>query len=121
MRGILAAGMALVLYFGGIPWWAAILAGLAAMAFFLWVPRSGRYVTRAEGGSVPFRRDERSQAIAHKASRNALVTTVLALAGLAIAYGRSTATGIPVAAVLGVLGAAACTYLVSDVWLRRRV
>ncbi|MDD4903964.1 MAG: hypothetical protein PHV11_00550 [Candidatus Bipolaricaulis sp.] len=115
----LVAILSVALGFSGLPWWGAVAAGVLALAFFLAVPRSGRYVVASEGGVAPLRRDERSRAIRDKAARNAFVLTLLSVAGLAVAYGRVLRAPVPVAALGGVLGLAAVAYAVSDLCLRR--
>jgi hypothetical protein len=119
-RAVLTAILGAALYAGGLPWWGAVLACLGALVFFLLAPRCGRYVVKAEGGTAPLRRDERTRAIRDQAARNAFVLTVLALAGLTIAYGQVLGAPVPVAALGGILGLAAVTYIASDVCLRRR-
>jgi nitrogen fixation-related uncharacterized protein len=118
-RAALAGVLAAALYFGGLPWWGVTLLGTLTLAFFLWAPRSGRYVVQEKGGTTPLRRDERARAIRDRAARNALVVTVLAIAGLTIVYGRVLDTMIPVSALAGVLGLAAIVYVLSDLFLRR--
>jgi hypothetical protein len=115
----LVAALTVALYFGGLPWWGAVAAGVLVLAFFLAAPRSGRYVVQREGSVAPLRRDERSRAIRDKAARNAFVLTLLSVAGLTIVYGRVFNAPVPVAALGGVLGAAAVAYAVSELCLRR--
>ena len=107
------------LYAAGLPWWGAAAAGIAALAFFLVVPRSDRYVVRSEDGVAPLRRDERSRSIRDKAARNAFGVTVLAVAGLTIAYGRVLDAPVPVEALSGVLGLSVVAYGLSEFCLRR--
>ena len=118
-RAVVAAVLAVALYFGGLPWWSAVLAGGLALAYFLWAHGSGRYVVREKGGAAPLRRDERSQTVADKSARNAFVVTVLAVAALTMVYGRVLEDSVPVSALVGVLGLAALTYALSDPFLRR--
>ncbi|MCX6093628.1 MAG: hypothetical protein NTY63_02235 [Candidatus Bipolaricaulota bacterium] len=119
LRTALVAVLGTALYAGGLPWWAAVLASVVALLFFLVASRSGRYVVESGGGVAPLRRDERSQTIRDRAARNAFILTILGVAGLTIAYGRVLETPVPVAALSGVLGLAVITYIVSDVCLRR--
>ena len=118
-RAVVAAVLAVALYFGGLPWWSAVLAGGLALAYFLWAPGSGWYVVREKGGATPLRRDERSQTVTDKSARNAFVVTVLAVAALTMVYGRVLEDSVPVSALVGVLGLAALTYALSDLLLRR--
>jgi 1,4-dihydroxy-2-naphthoate octaprenyltransferase len=118
-RAALAAVLAVALYFGGLPWWSAAIAWVATLTFFVWAPGSGRYVVREKGGATPLRRDERAQAVADKAARNAFVATILAVAALTMVYGRVLEGSVPVSALVGVLGLAALTYALSDLCLRR--
>ncbi len=118
-RAALAAVLAVALYFGGLPWWSAALAWVATLTFFVWASGSGRYVVREKGGATPLRRDERSQAVADKSARNGFVVTVLAVAALTMVYGRVLEDSVPVSALVGILGLAALTYALSDLFLRR--
>ena len=118
-RAVVAAVLAVALYFGGLSWWSAALAWVATLTFFLWAPGSGRYVVRDKDGAAPLRRDERSQTVADKSARNAFVVTVLAVAALTMVYGRVLEDSVPVSALVGVLGLAALTYALSDPFLRR--
>jgi 1,4-dihydroxy-2-naphthoate octaprenyltransferase len=118
-RAVLTAVLGAALYAGGLPWWGAVVACLGALVFFLLAPRCGRYVVKDDGGAAPLRRDERTRAIRDQAARNAFILTVLALAGLAIAYGLILDAAVPVSALGGVLGLAALAYAVSDLRLRR--
>lgn len=63
-------------------WWMGEPIGLAAMAFFLWAPHSGRYWVESNEGLAPLRLDERTQSIRDRAARNAFVAVTFALAGL---------------------------------------
>ncbi|MDD5264475.1 MAG: hypothetical protein PHU43_06530 [Candidatus Bipolaricaulis sp.] len=119
-RAVLAAVLGAALYAGGLSWWGSVAACVGALVFFLLAPWCGRYVVKEDGGAAPFRRDERSRAIRDHAARNALVLTVLALAGLTIAYGLILDVAVPAAALGSVLGLAVVTYVVSDAYLRRR-
>lgn len=118
-RAALAAIFSGALYMGGLPWWGAVPAGILVLVFFLAARRSGRYVVESADGVAPLRRDERSRAIRDKAARNAFVATVLAVAGLTIAYGRVLDAAVPVTALSGVLALAVVTYAASDLCLRR--
>ena len=103
----------------GAPWWMAVLAGAMALAWFLWAPRSGRYVVRPEHGPSALRRDDRTQAIADKAARNAFVVTYLALGGVGLYYGLIAPGSVPIAVVNIVFVLGAAVYFGSDFWLRR--
>jgi hypothetical protein len=97
----------------------AVMAGALALAWFLWAPRSGRYVVRPEHGPTALRRDDRTQAIAAKAARNAFIVTYLALGGVGIYYGLIAPGSVPVATVNLILVLGVAAYFGSDFWLRR--
>ncbi len=115
----IAAILGCVLGLGGLQWWLSAAGAALVLLFFLIAPKSGRYVVRSQGGVAPLRRDERTQAIADKAARNAFIITMLALGGLVVAYGSFVRQPIPSGALGGVLALAFCTYAVSEVLLRR--
>jgi hypothetical protein len=87
-----ASRMLLALVFGGLflaaglPWWAAVPITAAMIAFFLWAPKSGRYVVQSNRGATPMRADEYGQTVRNQAARDAFIVTTLGVAG-AILYG----------------------------------
>lgn len=97
----------------------ALPIGLAAIAFFLWAPRSGRYTVNPELGFAALQRDERTQTINDKAARNAFVVTMLAVAALTIYFGASASPVIPMQILNGVLILGVLTYFAIDLFLRR--
>jgi len=103
----------------GMPWWVAILAGIVPFAWFLWAPRSGRYVVRPELGATALRSDERTQVINDKAARNAGMVTMLATAGVVIYFGFIAPANVPVAILNFVILLYFLVYWVSDIRLRR--
>jgi hypothetical protein len=103
----------------GWPWWSAVIMGGIAFAWFLWAPRSGRYVVRSESGGFGLRRDERTQRINDKAARNAWMVTMLATAGVGIYFGYIAPANVPVAILSFVLLLGMLVYWVSDIRLRR--
>jgi hypothetical protein len=108
-----------LLALSGLPWWGALLAGGMAFAFFLWAPRSGRYVVDPREGIAPLRRDERTKAIRDQAARNAFSATMVALAAVTIYYGVIAPNDVPVTILNAVLALGLLTYSASDYWLRR--
>ena len=103
----------------GSPWWMAILAAGVAFGFFLWAPHSGRYTAHPEAGVTAMQRDERTQAIADKAARNAFVVLAFSVAGIVIYYGMFARTSVPVTVLNLTLVLAGLVYAVSDFGLRR--
>jgi hypothetical protein len=118
-RAILSAALGALLAITGLQWWIALLAGIAAFAFFLYAPRSGRYAVNPELGVTALRRDERTQLINAKAAVNAFVITILAMGGIAIYFGAIVSAAVPVIAISLTMLIAILTYFVSDFWLRR--
>ena len=118
-RTVISAALGGLFALTGASWWMALLATVTACAFFLWAPRSGRYAVHPKFGVTALRRDERTQALSDKAARNAFVVAVLALAAIAITFGRIVQTGVPIAFLNGTIALAALTYFLSDLWLRR--
>jgi len=100
-------------------WWTAILIGSAAFAWFLWAPRSGRYIVDPELGMTALRRDEHTQQINDHAARNAFVVLGMAIAILSIYFGSVLQTDIPVRMLNYVLILGAFTYYASDFQLRK--
>jgi predicted MFS family arabinose efflux permease len=100
-------------------WWSGALVGVAALAFFLWIPGSGRYLVDPEGGARPMRLDERMQVIRDRAARTAFVTLMLTLAAMALYFGFIQPGDIPLQILLGVLGLGFLAYFVSDALQRQ--
>lgn len=118
-RALLSFAFGGIFALTGSPWWMAALAGVVALAFFLWAPHSGRYAVHPELGITALRRDERAQAINDKAARSAFVVAMLIVAAMAIYFGTIARTDVPVAMLRLSLALAALTYFLSDFWLRR--
>jgi hypothetical protein len=118
-RALVSAAFGGLLAMTGSPWWTAVLVGATAFGLFLWAPVSGRYVVDPERGVTALVRDERSQAIVGKASRNAFVVTISLVAALTLYFGIINPGSVPVHALGLVLFLGALTYFVSDLWLRR--
>ena len=106
-------------FIAGAPWWIAAIVCVTVIAFFLWAPRSGRYVVRPELGFTALRRDERSQAVTNRAARMGFVATILAAGGLVVYFAIFAEAKVPVWAVALVVALGGATYFLSDSWLRR--
>ena len=100
-------------------WWSGVLVSLAAMAFFLWAPWSGRYTVEPGGGALPLRRDERSRAIRDQAGRDAFIALFLATTALLIYFGWIAASSVPLQALIGAWSLGILTYFVSDALQRQ--
>ena len=118
-RASISVALGGLLALSGLPWWGALLAGGMAFAFFLWAPRSGRYVVNPRDGVAPLRRDERTKAIRDQAARNAFSATMVALAVVAVYYGVIAQNDVPVTILNAILALGLLTFSVSDYWLRR--
>ena len=118
-RAVISAGFGLLFGLSGSPWWTAVLVGAAAFAWFLAAPHIGRYSVHPEFGVTALRRDERSQGINDKATRNAFVISMLAVGGMIAYYAAFPAIAVPVAALRWILILGAVVYYSSDFWLRR--
>jgi hypothetical protein len=104
---------------GGLPWWANVLSAAAMAAYFLWVPRSGRYPIREDQPLAPLRRDERSQAISGRAARWAFAVETL-LAGAVVLWAGSSGRQELSSVLSLVLVAGWLTYFVAQGWLGRK-
>lgn len=118
-RTVISAALGGLFALSGASWWMAVLVTAAAFAFFLWAARSGRYAVHPKFGVTALRRDERTQALSDKAARNAFAVAILALAAIAITFGRVVRTDVPIGFLNGTIALAALTYFLSDLWLRR--
>jgi hypothetical protein len=108
----------LVATVAGLPIWLSLPTAAAMIAYFVWVPRSGRYVVREDQPLAPMRRDERGRALSGRAAAWAFVVeTLLVSAGMVwgVVSHQQGLTGF-----LGlVLAAGMFTYLVAQGWLAR--
>lgn len=109
----------LVATVAGLPIWASALPAAGMIAYFVWLPRSGRYVVREDQPLAPMRRDERSQALSSRAAAWAFVVETL-LVGAGVVWGVvSQQHGL--ASFMGlVLAGGMFTYLVAQGWLGRQ-
>jgi hypothetical protein len=117
-RLALVALWLLVAAVAGLPVWLDLPVAAAMMTYFVWLPRSGRYVVREDEPLAPFGRDERSQALSSRAAAWAFaVETSLVCAGAV--WGVVSQQQV-FAGFLGlVLAASLMTYLVAQGWLAR--
>ena len=118
-RLALAALWMLVTMVAGLPLWLSVPTAAAMIAYFVWLPRSGRYVVREDQPLAPMRRDERGRAVSGRAATWAFVVETL-LAGAGMVWGvvshQEVLTGL-----LGlVLAAGMLTYLVAQGWMGRQ-
>jgi hypothetical protein len=118
-RALISAAFGIVFAVSGLPWWGALLTSAAMFAYFLWVPRSGRYFVRPQGGTAPLRHDERTQAIRDRAARNGFMGITLALAATVLYFGLIAPGDLPVGVPSLILALGVLIYFVSDYWLRR--
>jgi membrane protein DedA with SNARE-associated domain len=103
----------------GLPIWASALPAAGMIAYFVWVPRSGRYVVRQDQPLAPMRRDERSLAISGRAATwGFVVETLLVSAG--VVWGVLSHQQGLIGFLALVLAAGTLTYLVAQVWLGRK-
>jgi len=113
------------LFFGGLffllgaPLWLAGLISVILFVSFVLLLHSGRYVLSSQDGAAPLRRDERGQAIADKAGRNAWVLVMLTGGILLLYYGLLSPGDVPVVLLGAVLMLGAMTYFLTDLILRR--
>lgn len=108
---------ALALILGG-SWALAIGFSVGALAVFLYLPKSGRYIIQPENSVTPFRIDEYSRAIRNQAARDGFVVMTLGFFILQI-YGMTTNAAISANDFTLLFVAGWLTYLVSDFWRRR--
>ena len=118
-RAIITLAFTFLLVFSGMEWWLAALMGFGVFGLFLWAPHSGRYAVHPELGITALRRDERTQIINDKATRNAFIVTIFAIAGITIYFWSNALVAVPIAILEYVLILGALTYFVSDLFLRR--
>jgi hypothetical protein len=89
------------------------------IAYFVWLPYSGRYVIREDQPLAPMRRDERSKAIRNKAATwGFAVETVLVAMGAV--WGTVSGRHEPTTVLGLVLVAGTLTYRVAQGWVARR-
>lgn len=69
------------------PWWIAGLLGMLVVACFLWVPRSGRFVSTGGTGAAPLRRDEWAQSITYRSRLCSFIVLMLGTGAVMVYYG----------------------------------
>jgi hypothetical protein len=117
-RFALVAVWLLVAAVAGLPVWLSLPAAAAMIAYFVWLPRSGKYVASEDQPLAPFRRDERSQALSSRAATWAFVVETL-LAGAGVVWGVVSQQAGLAGSLALVLAAGLVTYLVAQGWLAR--
>jgi hypothetical protein len=118
-RALISAALGGLFAISGSSWWTSAILGAAAFVFFLWAPVSGRYVVNPEHGVTTLERDERTQVIVGKASRNAFGVMMSLVAALTVYFGVINPGRVPVNTLSLVLFLGALTYFVSDLRFRR--
>lgn len=118
-RLALVALWLLVSLVAGLPVWLSVPIAAAMVAYFVWLPRSGRYVVREGQPLAPMRRDERSRAVRDRAATWAFVVETL-LVVVGILWG-VLSNQRELAGFLGlVLAGGMMTYLLAQGWLGSR-
>ena len=98
-----------------------ILVGAIMMtAFYLWLPRSGRYVIHADKPFSPLRRDEREQAISLRAAAYAFVALLLPLAGAVLMAGLRDQDTLSTDLVSSIIAIGMVVWFAANYWLGRR-
>jgi len=104
---------------GRLPLWAGVSPAVAIIAYFVWLPRSSRYVLHEDQPLAPMRRNERTQAISGRAAAWAFAVETL-LMGMGMVWAALSGRE-ELAAILGlVLGVGMLTYPVAPSWPARR-
>ena len=98
-------------------WPRAIGLTLGALAIFLYLPKSGRYIVRPENTMTPFRIDEYSHAIRNQAARDGFVVMTLGFF-LLQTYGAVTHTPLTARHFTLLFVAGWMIYFLSDFWRR---
>jgi hypothetical protein len=99
-----------------LPIWLSISTAAAMVAYFVWLPRSGRYVVCEDQPLAPMRRDERSRAISGRAAIWAFLVETLS-AGAGLVWGTVSGQQELTDALGPVLAGGLLTYLVAQGWL----
>jgi hypothetical protein len=90
-RGVLSVLIGVMIFWGGSPWWMALLIGILVFAGFLWYAHSGFYLVDTSQPLTPLRRDARGKTIRDRAVVisvvvGAAVYLALSLAGLVLPF-----------------------------------
>ena len=109
----------LVAMVAGLPVWLSVPTAAAMVAYFVWLPRSGRYVVREDQPLAPIRRDERGRAVSGRAAAWAFVMETL-LAGAGMVWGVVSQQQVLTGFLGLVLAAGLLTYLLAQGWLGRQ-
>jgi predicted MFS family arabinose efflux permease len=117
-RALIAAGLGFLIGWKTV-WWTGVLTGVAALAFFLWAPSSGRYRVQAGGGATPMRLDERTRALRNRAARDGFLVLMLGQAALVLTFVLIRPGDIPIELLMIMLGLGFLTYFVSDALQRQ--
>lgn len=118
-RIILAVALGGLFALLGAPWWMALLAGLLALAFFIYAPHSGRYTVQPEKNAAPLGRDEFTRSVADKSGRNAFAFMEIVLGGIIIYAMVTNQEVVSVSALSVLLALGIIVFFASDFWLRR--
>jgi fatty acid desaturase len=119
-RVVVAVAFAAMFALLGAAWWQAALVGVAAIAWFLWAPHSGRYAVRPDLGPTALRRDERSEVVNARAASIGFVGVMLGVMALSLYHHALGVEMMPVRVLSYVLIGGVILYCTGDFVLRRR-
>ncbi len=118
-RGVLSLIFGLVIYLLTHSIWISILFIMLNIAVFTYLPHSGRYKVKPEGGVTPLRRDEWTQIITDKAGRNAWVVVALMGSFTILYFGLISPGDVPVTVLAVIIFSGNVAYYGTDFWFRR--
>jgi len=102
----------------GASWPTTIGFAVGALAIFLYLPKSGRYLIQPRNSIAPFREDEFGRAIRNRAARDGFVLLTLGFFVLHL-YAAIAKTVIPASWFDALFVVGWLAYLISDFWRRR--
>ena len=104
----------------GTPKEIILLAALPAIAFYLWLPRSGRYVIRADRPFSPLRRDERERMISSRAAACAFATLLAGLGAAVLAAGLRGQDTVSTELASTIIAVSTVVWFAASLWLHRK-
>lgn len=100
-------------------WEIVVFGSLFIAAFFVYLPRSGRYLVRADSSPWPLRRDERERTISLQAAAYGFAAVMVMLAAAVLGAGAFGRDSLSLELVSMILAVSMIVRFVADFWLHR--
>ncbi|HUT15650.1 MAG TPA: hypothetical protein VMY98_05335 [Anaerolineae bacterium] len=119
-RGLMVLAWVGLMALLGTPREIMLVGAVLMAAFYLWLPRSGRYVIRTDRPLSPLLRDEREHAISSRAATYAFVAMLVPLAAAVLVASLRGQDAVSTDLISSIIAVSMTVWFVASFWLRRK-